>query len=258
MSGTDATPVAVVTGGGRGIGRATSVRLASDGFRVWVADLDPAAADEVADEIGSKGGVADGLLLDVADVRSVASVFGRISREGPIDVLVNNAAITSTHPFDQVPPDVWERTFRVNVFGMYECIRAALPGLRQASPPARIINMASGAGRTAGVYTVAYHASKAAVISLTRTAASALGPGILVNCVSPGVVDTPMWEGIDEGLEELGVPDEARFAHRSTALPLGRPATADDVVGVIAFLASDDARFVTGAELNVSGGSVLD
>ena len=249
--------VAVVTGGGRGIGRATCRVLGSEGVHVWVTDVDPESAELVAEEIRSLGGSAESLALDVSHPGSISTGFARISGVGPIDVLENNAAITSTHRFDEIPLEVWERTFGITVFGLYQCIQAALPALRDASPPARIINMASGAGKTPGIYTAAYHASKAAVISLTRTAAAALGPDILVNCVSPGVVDTPMWEGIDAGLDGLGAPAEARFSRRSTDLPLGRPGTPEDVASVVAFLAGDSARYVTGADLNVTGGSVM-
>ncbi len=249
--------VAVVTGGARGIGRAISLRLSAEGYRTWVADIDISAGD-VAAEIVERGGWARPLALDVADADSVRAAFAAVAAEDPgLDVLVNNAAITQVYQFDQIPAEAWHRIYQVNVVGMYSCIQAALPALRAAPAPARIINMASGAGKISGAYTAPYHASKAAVISLTRSAAAALAPDILVNSVCPGVVETPMWDMIDASLEEIDAPPAARYEYRSSALPLGRPGTPDEVAAVVAFLASRDACYVTGEDINVTGGSVM-
>ena len=249
--------VAVVTGGSRGIGRATCLALSTAGLHVCVADIDRDEAAGVADEIAAAGGSADVVPIDVADPASVDAAFRAISNSGAIQVLVNNAGVTSTHPFEGVPLEVWQRTFAVNVFGVYLCIQAALPALRAADLPSRIVNVASGAGKIPGVYTAAYHASKAAVISLTRTAAAALGPDILVNSVCPGVIDTAMWEKIDAGLADLGVPAVARYDQRSTQLPLRRAGTAEEVAATIRFLASEEATYITGEDINVTGGSVM-
>lgn len=249
--------VAVVTGGSRGIGRVTCLGLATLGYHVWVADLDLEGAGRVVEELRANGGSGEAVWMDVGKPDSVRQAFHTMSSGDAIDVLVNNAGITSTHPFEAVPLEAWERTFRVNVFGTYLCIQAALPSLRAASSPSRIINMASGAGKVPGVFTAAYHASKAAVISLTRTAAAALAPHILVNSVCPGVILTPMWEAIDSGLADLDAPASARFQQRSTALPLQRPGTPEEVADVILFLASDAAKYITGEDINVTGGSVM-
>ena len=250
--------VAVITGGARGIGRAVALRLAADGKHVWIGDIDPTGAKTVVDEITTAGGSAGAVLLDVSDPQSVTEAFDEIAQhDSAIDALVNNAGVTAVHAFEEIPVEAWERAYRVNVVGMYLCIRAALPALRHAPPPARIVNVASGAGKIAGAYTAAYHASKAAVISLTRSAAVALAPDILVNSVCPGVIDTPMWELIDAGLAAIDAPASARFDHRSSALPLQRPGTADEVAAVIAFLAGPESRYMTGEDVNVTGGSVM-
>ena len=258
MGGSVTDRVAVVTGGSGGIGSAIARKLALDGSHVWIADIDLPKASESAGRIAAAGGSAAAVLMDVGDEASITTAFEEISAASPaIDVLVNGAGVVSTHEFESIPGSVWEDTFRINVIGMYLSIRAALPLLRAASPPARIVNIASGAGKIPGVFTAAYHASKAAVISLTRTAAVALAPGILVNSVCPGVIDTAMWEKIDSGLAELGAPELARYPSRTAAVPLQRPGSPEEVADVVAFLASDAARYMTGEDVNVSGGGVM-
>ena len=251
-------PSAVVTGAGGGIGGAAAARLAADGFRVWLADVDLPAATRAADGIAAAGGWARALHFDVSSEDSVTHAFSEIAGETDrLDALVNCAAVISTHRFDDIPADAWRRTHEVNVIGTYLCIREALPLLREAAPPSRIVNLASGAAKLPGPYTTPYHASKAAVISLTRSAAAAFAPDILVNCVCPGVIDTPMWETIDRGLEVLGAPESARFASRASMLPIRRAGTSEEVADVISFLASRSSRYMTGEDVNVTGGSVM-
>ena len=250
--------VAVVTGGSGGIGSAIARKLALQGNHVWIADIDLSKARESAGRIAAAGGSAAAILMDVGNENSITKAFDEISAgSASIDVLVNGAGVVSTHEFESIPASVWENTYRINVIGMYLSIRAGLPLLRAAHLPARIVNIASGAGKIPGVFTAAYHASKAAVISLTRTAALALAPDILVNCVCPGVIDTAMWQKIDTGLAELGAPEPARYPSRTAAIPLQRPGSPEEVADVVAFLASDAARYMTGEDVNVSGGGVM-
>jgi NAD(P)-dependent dehydrogenase (short-subunit alcohol dehydrogenase family) len=249
---------AVVTGGSGGIGSAVSKKLALEGSHVWIADIDLSSAKNSADRIIAAGGSADAVAMDVARQDSIARAFAEIEASTPsIDILVNGAGVVSTHAFEDIPLEAWERTYRINVVGMYFCIQAALPHLRAAPAPARIVNIASGAGKIPGIFTAPYHASKAAVISLTRTAAAALAPDILVNSVCPGVIATPMWEAIDSGLVELEAPDFARFSARSEAVPLRRAGSAEEVADVVAFLTDDGSRYITGEDINVSGGGVM-
>jgi NAD(P)-dependent dehydrogenase (short-subunit alcohol dehydrogenase family) len=235
-----------------------SIRLALQGNHVWIADVDLSRAEDTVERIIAAGGSAGAVSMDVADPGSITKGFEEIAtRSRSLDILVNGAGVVSTHAFEHIPLAAWERTYRINVVGMYFCIQAALPLLRAAPPPTRIVNVASGAGKTAGVFTAPYHASKAAVISLTRTAAVALAPDILVNAVCPGVIDTAMWEAIDSGLVALGAPEAARYINRSESVPLQRPGSAEEVADVVAFLASDASRYITGEDINVSGGGVM-
>jgi NAD(P)-dependent dehydrogenase (short-subunit alcohol dehydrogenase family) len=246
--------VAVVTGGGSGIGAATALALARDGYGIRLADLDSAAAERSALAVRAAGGEADPLTVDVAEPASVATAFAAIGE--PIDVLVNAAGIIVVEAFADFTAEQWERTYRVNVVGTYLCLQAALPALRAAEPPARVINVASAAGKMAGPFTAPYNASKAAVINLTRSAAVALAPGILVNAVCPGVIDTPMWRrDLGPGLVRAG--SGTTFEARTASLPIGRPGTAEEVAATIAFMASPGNAYMLGEDVNVNGGLAL-
>jgi NAD(P)-dependent dehydrogenase (short-subunit alcohol dehydrogenase family) len=241
--------VAVVTGGGSGIGAATALALARDGYRVWTADLDEDAAKRTAEGAGGEA-----IRLDVADERSVDAAFAAIG--APVDVLVCSAGVIVVEPFEEFTVEQWERTHRVNVVGTYLCLRAALPALRAAAPPARVINVASAAGKMAGPFTAPYNASKAAVINLTRSAAVALAPQVLVNAICPGVIDTPMWRrDLGPGLARAG--SETTFEARSAARPIGRPGTAEEVAAAIVFMASPANAYMLGEDVNVNGGLAL-
>jgi NAD(P)-dependent dehydrogenase (short-subunit alcohol dehydrogenase family) len=250
--------VAVVTGAASGIGAATAKCLARGGYHVWLADLRVEGAVDVAREIGATGGNSFPVEIDVCEPMSVKEAFATVTAENAaIDVLVNSAGIIAVCPFEAASQELWERTYRTNVVGTYLCLQAALPALRAASPPARVVNLSSAAGKLPGVYTAPYNASKAAVISLTRTAAVALAPDILVNCVCPGVIDTPMWVELDASLADIGAGPETQFKERAMTVPTHRAGTAEEVANVIAFMLSPAAAYVTGEDLNVSGGLVM-
>jgi D-sorbitol dehydrogenase (acceptor) len=251
-------PVAVVTGAASGIGAATARRLATDGFRVWLADIAFDRAGAVADELVSHGRTALALELDVSEPESVEAAFTRvIQTEGSIDALVNCAGIVGVTKFEESTQEEWENIYRINVVGSYLCLKAALTGLRRAEPPSRVVNLASGAGKMPGPFTAAYNASKAGVISLTKSAAVALAPDILVNCISPGVIETPLWDTIDGRLEELAAPEPARLEQRVAALPMKRIGTADEIAAVISFLVSRTNRYMVGGDVNVNGGYIM-
>lgn len=245
----------LVTGAASGIGLATVHRLAAAGHRVWALDHD---ADRLERVLGTAGlPDVELLICDVGDESSVGTALQQVAAEaGHLDGLVNCAGIILVAPFEQHSVLDWERTYRVNVIGSYLMLCAALPLLR-ASRGASVVNLASMAAKIPGPYTVAYNASKAAVVSLTRSAATALAPGIRVNAVCPGVVASPMYEAVDAALQTLGAPEMLRFETRAASAPVGRPASAEEIATVIEFLLGPGAAFVTGEDVNVTGGFVM-
>jgi NAD(P)-dependent dehydrogenase (short-subunit alcohol dehydrogenase family) len=249
---------AVVTGAGSGIGAATAKRLARDDFRVGLLDLRGEAAAAVGDEIVASGGAAYSLELDVTDADGVRSAFERARGiQADLSVLVNSAGVVAVDRFEDFSPEVWRRTYEVNVIGTYLAMVAALPGLRASEEAARVINVASAAAKRAGPFTAPYNASKAAVVNLSRTAAAAWAPEVLVNSVCPGLVDTPMWRDMDRRLDELEAGPGTSFAERVAGLPIVRAGSAEEVAEVIAALAGPAGAYVVGEDINVSGGLVM-
>jgi len=247
----------VVTGAASGIGSQVALDLAAGGWHVWCLDRDLERLSETVAR-AREVGVADPFTLDVADEAAVASAFATVGDtcEGRLDGLVNSAGILVVGRFETLEVAQWEGAFRVNVIGSYLTIKHAIPLLR-AARPGRVVNLASIAGKIPSAFTAPYNASKAAVISLTRSAALALAPDILVNSVCPGPVDTPMYAQMDAGLDAADAPGELRFARRSTLAPLGRAGTVAEISAVILFLLSGAADFITGEDVNVSGGMVM-
>jgi NAD(P)-dependent dehydrogenase (short-subunit alcohol dehydrogenase family) len=246
-----------ITGAGSGIGAQVALDLAAAGRHVWCIDRDRGRLEESV--AGARtAGHADPITIDVADEAAVASAFARIGEScgGRLDGLVNSAGVLVVGQFETLVPAQWELAFRVNVLGSYLTIKHAIPLLR-AARPGRVVNLASIAGKLASEFTAPYNASKAAVISLTRSAALALAPDILVNSVCPGPVSTPMYDQMDAGLDEADAPAELRFDRRSTLAPMGRPGTVAEISALILFLLSDAATFITGEDVNVSGGMVM-
>jgi len=235
---------AVVTGGAAGIGRATCRRLAAEGARVAVFDVDEKAARDAAAEVGGKA-----FRVDVADANDV-EVAMRAAAEalGGLDLLVNNAGAGGLASLHRTEPEAFRRLLDVNLAGVFHGIRAAVPLLQEAGGGA-IVNNASATGVRPTPGESAYAAAKAAVLSLTRSAALEYGPTIRVNAVSPGVIRTPLTESL------LKVP--GALAAVRDATPLARVGDAEEVAGAIVFLASDLASFVTGQNLVVDGGLTL-
>jgi meso-butanediol dehydrogenase/(S,S)-butanediol dehydrogenase/diacetyl reductase len=238
--------VAVVTGGGSGIGRAVCERLAEEGARVWVADIDLAAAERVAASLG-----AVPLQLDVSDAAAVAAaVDGIVEHAGRIDVVVNNAGITHDGSVWETTPADWARVLAVNLSGVFYGCRAALRHMIAARRGA-VVNTASDAGLVGWPGQAAYCASKGGVVQLTRAAAMDAAPyGVRVNCVCPAFTDTPLTEAW------IGLQPDAVEARANIAMeqPLGRIGTPEEIAAAIAYLASDEAAFVTGVALAVDGG----
>lgn len=234
----------LITGGASGIGRATAALLRQEGAAVAVMDRDAASAARVAAECG-----AVAIAADVSDEASVQRGVDEAARElGGLDGLVNAAGIFHPEMMMQTELALWQRTFAVNMTGVFLVCRAAVPYLQQAGK-STIVNIASGVGlQPTGAGGAAYAASKAGVIGLTRSIASELAPNIRVNAVCPGAVETPMTAGFLRNA--AGVVDAA-IANRYA---LRRPAEAAEIAAAILFLSSHESSFVTGVSLAVDGG----
>src|SRR5437773_3513424 len=237
--------VVLITGAARGIGAATARRLAADGARLALADLDKAGVEKLAGELNGVGIQAD--VTRAADVARMVDETQR--RFGRIDVLFNNAGVIRVQPLLDVTEAEWDRVLGVNLKAVFFVLQAVARTMKAQSPMrgselrGKLIQTASIAGYRGGNHlTTPYSASKAGVISLTRSAAQAFaGDRITSNCVCPGAVDTAMWEQLDQELAALqGLAPREAWQRRIKGIPLGRPETADDVAGVVTFLAGPD------------------
>ncbi|PZQ02837.1 MAG: 2-hydroxycyclohexanecarboxyl-CoA dehydrogenase [Variovorax paradoxus] len=246
--------VVVVTGGGGGIGGATCRRFAGEGAKVAVFDLNLAAAEQVAAQIRAAGGTAQAMGCDITDRTSVdQAVAATAEALGAIDVLVNNAGWDVFKPFVQTVPAEWERLIAVNLTGALHMLHAVLPGMAERRA-GRIVNVASDAARGGSSGEAVYSACKGGLVALSKTLAREHArQGITVNVVCPGPTDTALLAGVAEGARD---PAKLLEAFRS-AIPLGRLGQPDDLAGAIAFFASDDAGFVTGQVVSVSGGLTM-
>ncbi|MFY9760685.1 MAG: SDR family NAD(P)-dependent oxidoreductase [Xanthobacteraceae bacterium] len=240
--------VAFVTGGGAGIGETIARALAGEGCTVWVADRDRDAATRTAAAMARDGLSAHAVTLDVAEAAGVEAAFaGLRGKTGAPEILVNAAGLLSIGRVADLPASEFDRVARVNIDGIINCVKAAVPGM-VAARRGRIINIASISAMRGGgsVGNTLYGATKAAVVALTMGLARELGPnGITVNAVAPAILDTAM--------THAALTDEAR-QRILPRIPLGRLATTADVADLTAFLASDRAGFITGTVIPVDGG----
>lgn len=245
--------VAVVTGAGAGMGRATAVRLAAEGASVALLDRDADTAEQTAGRIREAGGAALPLTCDITDSAQVAATFTRIEAElGGIDVLVNNAGVVRYGTVDEFAEADWDLVMDTNVKGTFLTVKHAVPAMRRRGGGA-IVNTASTQAFASQPLVAAYTASKGAVVALTRTLAlDHAKDNIRVNCVCPGSVQTPM---LQYGAELLVDGDAQQTMQEWGRLhPLGRLIQPEEVAALIAFLASDDAAAITGAPYLVDGG----
>lgn len=242
----------IVTGGARGIGAAICAALAEQGWDVAVWDLDPESARACATDLAETHGVrTHAVEVDISSTDQVrAAVVEVEDRLGPVEALVNNAGIDVIKPFVDSTEDEWDRIIAVNLKGTIACCRAVLDGMidRQSG---RIVSIASDAGRVGSSGEAVYSATKGGVISFTKTLAREVARhNIRVNCVCPGPTETALLGQVAEYSEKL-------YAGLARAIPLGRTAQPDDVSPAVAFLLSDDAGYITGQTLSVSGGLTM-
>ena len=230
--------VALVTGGSSGIGLSTAARLLHEGARVAILDLDAGAPE---------GALA--LVGDVTDSGQVGAAVSTVTAElGPIDILVCSAGVPGRSLRTvEVDDEEWHRVLSINAGGVFFCNRAVLPGMVERGY-GRIVNVASIAGKEGNPMAAAYSASKAAVIALTKSIAKDIAEtGVLVNCVAPAVIDTPILDGITQEHVDYMVE----------RIPLGRMGTADEVAALVCWLASEECTFSTGATFDISGGRAV-
>jgi NAD(P)-dependent dehydrogenase (short-subunit alcohol dehydrogenase family) len=239
--------VAVVTGGGSGIGRAICERFAREGARIVAADLRPERAEETAARIVASGGDAIGLPVDVARADSVAAMArSALERYERVDILVNNAGLSVGNDILEISEEQWDLNLDVVLKGVYLCSRAFLPGMLERRRGV-ILNISSVNGLIA-VGEAAYSAAKAGMINLTQNMAIRYGDrGVRVNCIAPGTIRTPIWG-------ERLAKDPHVFDKLAKWYPLGRVGEPDDVASAAVFLCSDEASWITGVTLPVDGG----
>lgn len=247
--------IAIITGGAKGIGRAFCTRYIAEGARVIIADIDERAATMLSAELGD---AAHAVHLDVTDNTSIEAMIAECHKHfGPPSILINNAAVFTLAPVTEITKEEYHKVFAVNVEGLLFTLQAIANDMITHHVKGAIINMASQAGRRGEPLVGAYCASKAAVISLTQSAGLGLiKHGINVNAISPGVVDTGMWEEVDAlfaRYEQLAIGEKKEQVGR--AVPYGRMGLPADLAGAAVFLASSDAEYIVAQTLNVDGGN---
>lgn len=244
----------IVTGGGGGIGSATCLRLAQEGAKLAVLDRDLDAAQATARRITDSGGKALALACDITRRADVDAALHAIAQQlGPVDVLVNNAGWDVFKPFTQTAPEEWERLIAINLVGALHMHHAVLPGMAERRS-GRIVNVASDAARVGSSGEAVYAACKGGLVAFSKTLAREHARhGITVNVVCPGPTDTALLAGVTDAAPN---PEKLRDAF-AKAIPLGRLGQPQDLAGAIAFFASDDAGFITGQVLSVSGGLTM-
>jgi len=253
---------AVVVGGGQtpgvttGNGRAVALTFAQQGAKVLVVDRDADSAQETADLVAERGGIAVAHRADITVDAECASVLdAAVEAFGRVDVLHNNVGIVPAGRTEDLDPEKWRQGFDVNLTGMWLTCKHVLPHMRERGRGA-VVNISSMAGLLAGGEAIAYTTSKAAVHAMTRSLALEYAPhGVRINCVAPGMMDTPM--GVDTAARASGTDREKVAASRAAMVPMGRQGDSGDVANAALFLASEDSAFITGVVLPVDGGFTL-
>jgi 2-hydroxycyclohexanecarboxyl-CoA dehydrogenase len=244
--------VAVVTGGGSGMGRAICHHLARQGSAVAVLDINGDAAEEVAKEVQAEGGTALGVRVDVSDRAAIDAALDEIRTAfGPIGIMVTSAGIEGFEDFLDIDAETWDRMMAVNLTGTFHCLQAVVPDMIEAGW-GRIVTISSSSAQSGTRRMSHYVASKGGVIALTKALALDLASkGITVNTIPPGVIDTPMMR---RPIESGAMASMEQVVARA---PLGRAGTPDDIAAACAFLCSEEAGYITGQQINVNGGWYL-
>jgi 2-hydroxycyclohexanecarboxyl-CoA dehydrogenase len=233
---------ALVTGGASGIGAAAAARLAAEGAEVWVGDIDVPGAEKVAGEVNGHA-----IELDVTDLESAQAA---VAATGTLDILVNNAGTDEFGFFTYTTPEQWQKVLAINLVGVLNCTYAALPGMQQAKY-GRIVSISSEAGRVGSKGSAVYSAAKAGIVGFTKAIARENARyEITANAIAPGPIETPLLMGA----KEFGEIGEKIIETMKATTQMGRLGQPDEVAAAVAFLASDDATYVTGETLGVSGG----
>jgi NAD(P)-dependent dehydrogenase (short-subunit alcohol dehydrogenase family) len=252
MTTTTATPIAVVTGGGSGIGRATALQLAADGFDVRIFELSEQSASETLELIRKAGGSGALECVDVSEAESVRAAFARLPR---LDALINNAGVAHVGDVLSTAPEDLDRLYRINIRGVYHCLHFGIPLLLK-SGGGSIVNVASIASKVGIPNRFAYSMSKGAALSMTLSVArDFVEKGIRCNCICPARIHTPFVDGF---LAKNYPGQEAEmFTKLSASQPIGRMGTPGEVASLISFLCSSKAAFITGSAYDIDGGFTL-
>ena len=263
MTARFAGKVAVITGGSRGIGRAIAERFLREGASVCVAANEALVHETAAALAGMAGGGAKviGAVVDVTDRAQVRALYARVAAElGEVDISVQNAGVITIAKLEELTEAEWDQVMAVNTKGVFLCCQEAATRMRASGRAGRLINTASGQARQGFVYTPHYAASKFGVVGITQSLAKELAKtGITVNAFCPGIITTDMWAYNDAAWGKLlgdYQPGEL-MAEWVAGIPMGRAGTGEDVAGLVTFLASEDAAYITGQTINVDGGMFM-
>jgi 2-hydroxycyclohexanecarboxyl-CoA dehydrogenase len=243
--------VALVTGAAQGIGRALATRLAEEGARTAIADIQEEAAAKTAAELRGIGMQASAVKLDVTSLESATAAVAAVEREfGPIDILVNNAGWDKLEPFVDSMPEIWDRVIAINFRGVLNCCKAVIPGM-QARGGGKIVSISSDAGRVGSTGEAVYSGCKAGIIAFSKTLARELARNnINVNVVCPGPTETALLRGVMEQQPKV-------LEAMKRGIPMRRLGQPEDLAGAVAFFASSDADYATGQVISISGGLTM-
>lgn len=243
--------VALVTGAAQGIGRAIAMRLADEGAKVAIGDIQTDVARRTAEEIKAGGGAALAVKLDVTSLNEAIAAADSVEREfGPIDILVNNAGWDKLEPFIESEPETWDRVIAINYRGLLNCCKAIVPRM-QARNHGKIVSIASDAGRVGSSGEAVYAGCKAGIIAFSKTLAREVARnGINVNVVCPGPTETALLKGVMENQPKV-------LEAMKRGIPMRRLGKPEDLAGAVAFFASPDADYATGQVLSISGGLTM-
>jgi sorbitol-6-phosphate 2-dehydrogenase len=252
--------VALVTGAGQGIGRGIALSLARAGADVVVNDIVLAAAQDTAREIADLGRRSLGVQTDVSDARQVQAMIDLVVQEfDTFHILVNNAGVCTPAFITDLSEEAWDRIMRVNLKSMFLCSKAVAP-LLMTQKYGKIVNVSSKSGKQGGLWLTAYCASKFGVIGFTQSLALELAPyGVNVNAICPGQVYTPMWDNVLKKAyaRKLNMDEDQVRDYYNSKVPLGREVTLEEIGNVVVFLCSDQAGYMTGQAINITGGQEM-